>query len=179
MRISVSLVMLLEVQPSVESPTLAFPRGKRFVTANPVCYKANRLAEYQGWWLFQMRETPLVRTSHLPDIWFETMPRFLTLRGLCPLLLWVIGLAIFFFPASLHAQSNDRTYRVLVLYWDNKDFPGNVMFDESFKAALRQSPYSAISSTTRNTWRQLGFRLNARTSFAITCVRNMKDYPLT
>ena len=88
------------------------------------------------------RETPLVRTSHLPDIWFETMPRFRTLRGLCPLLLWVIGLAIFFFPASLHAQSNDRTYRVLVLYWDNKDFPGNVMFDESFKAALRQSPYS-------------------------------------
>jgi len=26
--------------------------------------------------------------------------------------------------------------RILVLYWDNKDFPGNVKFDESFKAAL-------------------------------------------
>jgi hypothetical protein len=58
------------------------------------------------------------------------------------LVLLVIGLAIFFFPASLQAQSSDRTYRVLVLYWDNKDFPGNVKFDESFKAALQQSPYS-------------------------------------
>ena len=27
------------------------------------------------------RETPLVRTSHLPDIWFETVQRFLTLRA--------------------------------------------------------------------------------------------------
>jgi signal transduction histidine kinase len=58
------------------------------------------------------------------------------------LVLLVIGLAIFFFPASLQAQSSERTYRVLVLYWDNKDFPGNVKFDESFKAALQQSPYS-------------------------------------
>jgi signal transduction histidine kinase len=58
------------------------------------------------------------------------------------LLLLVISLAVIFSPASLHAQSNDRTYRVLVLYWDNKDFPGNVKFDESFRAALQQSKHS-------------------------------------
>src|SRR5678816_1189131 len=87
------------------------------------------------------RETPFVRTSHLPDSRFETFQRMLRLQGLLPLLLWVIGLAIFFSPASLHAQSSDRTYRILALYWDNKDFPGNVKFDESFKAVLQQSPY--------------------------------------
>ena len=54
----------------------------------------------------------------------------------------VIALAVIFAPALLHAQSNNRTYRVLVLYWDNKDFPGNVKFDESFRTALNQSNYS-------------------------------------
>ena len=55
---------------------------------------------------------------------------------------WVIGVAIVCSPASLHAQPQNRTYRVLVLYWDNKDFPGNVKFDESFKAVIQQSQYS-------------------------------------
>ena len=27
--------------------------------------------------------------------------------------------------------------RVVVLYWDNKEFPGNVRFEESFKAQLQ------------------------------------------
>ncbi len=55
----------------------------------------------------------------------------------------VIGLAVIFAPASLHAQPNNRTYRVLVLYWDNKDFPGNVKFDESFRTALQQAQHSS------------------------------------
>lgn len=53
----------------------------------------------------------------------------------------VIGLAVLISPASIQAQSPDRTYRVLVLYWDNKDFVGNVRFDESFKAVIQQSRY--------------------------------------
>ncbi|MCM3905384.1 MAG: sigma 54-interacting transcriptional regulator [Pyrinomonadaceae bacterium] len=57
-------------------------------------------------------------------------------------LLLVIGLAVLISPASLRAQLPDRTYRILVLYWDNKDFPGNVKFDESFKAGLQLSQYS-------------------------------------
>ena len=54
----------------------------------------------------------------------------------------VIGLAILFSLGSLNAQPHHRTYRVLVLYWDNKDFPGNVKFDESFKAVIQESQYS-------------------------------------
>src|SRR5688572_25652922 len=54
----------------------------------------------------------------------------------------VIGLALLLSPASLLGQPHNRTYRVLVLYWDNKDFPGNVKFDESFKAVLQQFQYS-------------------------------------
>ena len=29
--------------------------------------------------------------------------------------------------------------RVLVLYWDNKDFPGNIWFDEAFKAGIQSA----------------------------------------
>lgn len=54
----------------------------------------------------------------------------------------VIGLALLLSPASLLGEPHNRTYRVLVLYWDNKDFPGNVKFDESFKAVLQQFQYS-------------------------------------
>ncbi len=58
-------------------------------------------------------------------------------------MVWVvIGLAFLFSPASLHAQRHSRPFRVVVLYWDNKDFPGNVKFDESFKAVLQKSHYS-------------------------------------
>ena len=31
--------------------------------------------------------------------------------------------------------------RVLVLYWDNKDFPGNIRFDESFKLGMQSSQF--------------------------------------
>lgn len=53
------------------------------------------------------------------------------------LLLCFACLATLILPATLSAQSNKRTPRILVLYWDNKDFPGNIRFDESFKAALQ------------------------------------------
>jgi signal transduction histidine kinase len=55
----------------------------------------------------------------------------------------VIGLAVLFSPVALHAQAHNRPFRVVVLYWDNKDFPGNVKFDESFKSGLQQSHYSS------------------------------------
>ena len=54
----------------------------------------------------------------------------------------VIGLTLLFSLASLQAQPHNRTFRVVVLYWDNKDFPGNVKFDESFTAVLQQSQYA-------------------------------------
>jgi PAS domain S-box-containing protein len=36
-----------------------------------------------------------------------------------------------------HAQQQGSPKRVLVLYWDNKDFPGNVLFDQNFQAVLQ------------------------------------------
>jgi PAS domain S-box-containing protein len=52
----------------------------------------------------------------------------------------VIALSLLVLAHALSAQSNSKhTFRVLVLYWDNKDFPGNIKFDESFQATLRSS----------------------------------------
>lgn len=49
-------------------------------------------------------------------------------------------LSLLLLATAFSAQTdNKRTFRVLVLYWDNKDFPGNIKFDESFQAALRST----------------------------------------
>ncbi len=53
------------------------------------------------------------------------------------LLSCVACLIMLAWPAGLCAQPDNRFRRILVLYWDNKDFPGNVRFEESFKAALQ------------------------------------------
>ena len=42
------------------------------------------------------------------------------------------------------AQQGDTPKNVLVLYWGNKDFPSNALFDKSFQAALRSIPAGAI-----------------------------------
>jgi signal transduction histidine kinase len=38
----------------------------------------------------------------------------------------------------------DAPRRVLVLYWDNKDYPANIRFDQSFQTALRSAPFPNI-----------------------------------
>jgi signal transduction histidine kinase/ABC-type uncharacterized transport system substrate-binding protein len=57
--------------------------------------------------------------------------RFIGITGL------FFGLVGLFLPAVLLAQQNTNTKRVLVLYWDTKDSPANVSFDETFQAGLR------------------------------------------
>jgi PAS domain S-box-containing protein len=50
-----------------------------------------------------------------------------------------LALAFLLFALAAHpvcAQPAVTPKRVLVLYWDNKDFPGNARFDENFKAQL-------------------------------------------
>jgi signal transduction histidine kinase len=42
----------------------------------------------------------------------------------------------------LHAQQTPK--RVLVLYWYDKEYPGHVKWDESFRAALQQAPPGTI-----------------------------------
>src|SRR5436190_1031884 len=60
-------------------------------------------------------------------------------RGKRPVKLCLLALAVLLFPAAsltVRAQPAATPKRVLVLFWDNKDYPGNIKFDESFKAQL-------------------------------------------
>lgn len=54
--------------------------------------------------------------------------------------LFLVCGALTLVPQLARAQNTPK--RVLVLYWDNKDYPGNIKFDESFKAVLQQSAFS-------------------------------------
>jgi PAS domain S-box-containing protein len=50
---------------------------------------------------------------------------------------FLLMLVVFLFAlASTPAPAQPNPKRVLVLYWDNKDFPGNVLFDTNFKSQL-------------------------------------------
>jgi PAS domain S-box-containing protein len=80
--------------------------------------------------------------------------RISSLPGVSVLVL-LTTLLVFWWPTAASAQPANRTYRVLVLFWDNKDFPGNIKFDESFKALLqtnrtvRVEYYPEYMETTR------------------------------
>ncbi|HKE56118.1 MAG TPA: hypothetical protein VKB46_05430, partial [Pyrinomonadaceae bacterium] len=47
---------------------------------------------------------------------------------------FLVGMLSWVTPST---RAQLRPKRVLVLYWDNKDYPGNIRFDESFKSELR------------------------------------------
>lgn len=50
--------------------------------------------------------------------------------------LWLsLGFSAFLSPVTVAQQTTTR--RVLVLYWYNKDFPGNIAFDKTFQAGLK------------------------------------------
>jgi hypothetical protein len=42
-------------------------------------------------------------------------------------------------PSGLHAQQPVKPKRVLVLYWDEKDYPANVEFEHYFQSAVRSA----------------------------------------
>src|SRR5690349_15595975 len=48
----------------------------------------------------------------------------------------LIVCALFLFVSIVSAQSIEPK-RIVVLYWDNKDFPGNARFEENFKTRLQ------------------------------------------
>ncbi|MFL6275738.1 MAG: PAS domain-containing protein [Blastocatellia bacterium] len=54
------------------------------------------------------------------------------------------GLVIVLSPAAARAQRARHPKGVLVLYWYNKDFPGNVIFDQNFQAALQSAPGGTV-----------------------------------
>ena len=53
------------------------------------------------------------------------------------------------------SQDSPETKKVMVLYWETKDFPGNVSFDQGFQAGMRSEPsnqwelFSEYLDTTR------------------------------
>jgi len=49
------------------------------------------------------------------------------------------GLVIVLSPAAARAQRARNAKGILVLYWYNKDFPANVIFDQNFQASLQSA----------------------------------------
>ncbi len=65
-------------------------------------------------------------------------------RGRHMRLITAVGLGLVFVCAgvwllsrSVKGQETAEAKKVLVLYWDNKDFPGNVSFDQGFQVGMR------------------------------------------
>ena len=59
-------------------------------------------------------------------------PRFCSSTRLSPIAVLLLVLS-----APLIAPAQPQPKRVLVLYWYNKDFPGNVLFDKAFQEVLK------------------------------------------
>ena len=74
----------------------------------------------------------------LPDAYTKVG---LKLISTAALLIWVV---ILLWPSAGRAQADAAPKRVLVLYWYNKDYPGNVLFDQSFRAVLQSASAEAI-----------------------------------
>src|SRR5215831_8731954 len=65
----------------------------------------------------------------------------LRLAGMAMLFLWVMLAS----PVSTAAGEQDHApKRILVLYWESKDFAGNVRFDKSFQEGLQSAPAGTV-----------------------------------
>src|SRR5215204_4054046 len=71
------------------------------------------------------------------------------------LLLLLIGLLVCTLAPVTTGQGSAETRKVVVLYWESKDFPGNISFDQGFQAGLSSDPstkwelYPEYLDTTR------------------------------
>jgi len=63
-------------------------------------------------------------------------------RGLTAALL-VVGI-ILLIPSAVRSQQATSPKRILVLYWYNKDFPGNAVSDQNIQAVLNSEPPGSI-----------------------------------
>ena len=55
-----------------------------------------------------------------------------------------VGILVLLFPARARSQQAQVPKRILVLYWYNKDFRGNVVFDQSFQAVLQSAKAGTV-----------------------------------
>lgn len=80
----------------------------------------------------------------------RTLRRLIQIGRLVVLCLLVVSLV-----SVVKGQHSPETKKVLVLYWDTKDFPGNISFDQGFQAGMRSEPsnewelFSEYLDTTR------------------------------
>src|SRR6185503_1948047 len=58
--------------------------------------------------------------------------------------LLVGSVLIWIFAPTATSQQDDAPKKVLVLYWESKDFLGNVSFDQGFQAGLNSEPNSRL-----------------------------------
>lgn len=54
--------------------------------------------------------------------------------------LFIICVALAILARIAMGQDSTATKKVVVLYWDTKDFPGNISFDQGFQAGMRAEP---------------------------------------
>src|SRR5436190_2035013 len=54
-------------------------------------------------------------------------------------LMVLLSLALVLCSASVPAQQSEDIKRVVILYWYDKDYPGHVMWDQSFQGAIKAS----------------------------------------
>src|SRR5262245_33505571 len=54
----------------------------------------------------------------------------------------IIFVALAILAPVAMGQDSAAKKKVLVLYWDTKDFPGNISFDQGFQAGMRSEPSS-------------------------------------
>ena len=73
----------------------------------------------------------LIRTSHR---W--SSPR-IRIAGIL-----FAGLLFWMFAPAVKSMGADPVKKVLMLYWDSKDFAGNISFDQGFQAGLKAEPSS-------------------------------------
>lgn len=80
----------------------------------------------------------------------RTLRRLIQLGGSVVVCLLVVSLV-----PVVKSQDSVGTKKVLVLYWETKDFPGNISFDQGFQTGMRSEPsnqwelFSEYLDTTR------------------------------
>ena len=67
----------------------------------------------------------------------RTLRRLIQFGGSVVVCVLVVSLA-----PIVKSQDSGVNKKVVVLYWDSKDFPGNVSFDQGFQAGMRSEPSS-------------------------------------
>jgi PAS domain S-box-containing protein len=51
-----------------------------------------------------------------------------------------VAVVILLLPSITHAQQVTPPKRILLLYWNNRDYAGNIVFEQSFRAGLQSAP---------------------------------------